>query len=102
MSDNEQEGYRRNFWEERQARESGEWGESDAPAEKVYVMNLDRKILLERLLSTQDWVDADIEVADPYTFAYCAQAGWLERRRRNGQLQFRITDDGIGALAANK
>ena len=65
-------------------------------------MNLDRKILLQRMLDTQDWIDATTEVADPYTFAYCAQAGWLERRRRNGQLQFRITDDGIGALAANR
>lgn len=101
MTDEDQSGNRRDFWQERQARaDDDDFG--DGPPPERFVMNLDRKILLQRMLETQDWMDATLEVADPYTFAYCAQAGWLERRRRNGQLQFRITDDGIGALAANK
>lgn len=90
----EDESYRKNFWEERQARIEGGGGEK----KRQYQLNDDRKALLKYMMTTQDWMDASDDVSDPYTFAYCAQAGWLERRRKNGQLQFRITDEGIAAL----
>ena len=98
---NEDEGHRRDFWQERENRSLGD-DPGGVPEKDTYVLNLDRKILLQKMLETQDWMKASLEVADPYTFAYCAQAGWLERRRRFGVLEFRITDDGITALAANR
>lgn len=97
MSDESE--FKKSFWEERAARARGEGDDGPAPDPKTkYKLNDDRKALLQHLLATQDWMDADDKVSDPYTFAYCAQAGWVERRRQNGQLQFRITDDGIAIL----
>lgn len=97
MSDDSE--FKKSFWEERAARARGEGG-GGAPGDgkTQYKLNDDRKALLKHLLATQDWMDADDKISDPYTFAYCAQAGWAERRRKGGQLQFRITDEGIAVL----
>lgn len=99
MSD---EGYRKNFWEQRAARQRGDEEyteeEYESAKKRVHKLNDDRKALLRIMMETQDWIDANDQVSDPYTFAYCAQAGWIERRRKGGQLQFRITDEGIAVL----
>lgn len=60
----------------------------------------ERQAFLEVLGQTGEWVDRTAANVDPYTAAYCARNGWIEKRvSAQGARQYRITDAGFAALA---
>lgn len=63
-------------------------------------VRLDREAFLQALADHADWVDRHSLALDPYTAADCVRRGWVERRvAANGARQYRITLEGMGALA---
>ena len=95
MSDSE---FRKNFWDERRRKAEGLDDSPSSAIEGQYKLNEDRKDLLAVLMRSQDWEEGSTDLAAPYTFAYCVQAGWVERRRSGGHAQYRITDEGIAVM----
>lgn len=90
------------FWnKEPQGRDRGDnENEEFSPlvGDELEYLNPTRRALLEKLKVSEDWVTATNNVGAPWTFVCCERAGWIEKRRKGSETEYRITVEGLAAL----
>ena len=69
---------------------------SEAPRE--WTLTLSRRELLLKL-KDGEWTEGNLELAAPWTCVCCNQAGWVERKRLNSRVFYRISDEGLAQLS---